>query len=135
MLQLKHVDQLPRDPRARERSTRIAALARAGLLGDDDARHLDRSYRFLRSIESGLRLMNTAARHDLPDDELELEKLAFLIGCGERRATGRGLPATSAAESRLLPPTLRRGFVCHVDVTRGTCTRSDIVEESARTAE
>ncbi len=24
--------------------------------------------------------MNTAARHDLPTDQLELEKLAFLIG-------------------------------------------------------
>jgi glutamate-ammonia-ligase adenylyltransferase len=79
MLQLKHVDQYPGilTPGTLDA---IAALNHAGLLGDDDARNLDRSYRFLRSIESGLRLMNTAARHDLPDDELELKKLAFLIG-------------------------------------------------------
>ncbi len=79
MLQLKHVDQYP-EILVPGTLDAIAALNHAGLLGDDDARHLDRSYRFLRSIESGLRLMNTAARHDLPDDELELQKLAFLIG-------------------------------------------------------
>ncbi len=58
----------------------IQQLQSAGLLADDDARLLSRSYRFLRSVESGLRLMNTAARHDLPTDQMELKKLAFLIG-------------------------------------------------------
>ncbi|MDE0736332.1 MAG: hypothetical protein OSB47_10950 [Pirellulaceae bacterium] len=37
-------------------------------------------YIFLRRVESGLRLMNTSARHDLPGDPLELKKLAFLLG-------------------------------------------------------
>jgi glutamate-ammonia-ligase adenylyltransferase len=50
------------------------------VLREADAQLLSRSYRFLRSVESGLRLMNTAARHDLPTDEMELTKLAFLIG-------------------------------------------------------
>ncbi|MBM4087937.1 MAG: bifunctional [glutamate--ammonia ligase]-adenylyl-L-tyrosine phosphorylase/[glutamate--ammonia-ligase] adenylyltransferase [Planctomycetes bacterium] len=58
----------------------IDALHQAGALTDDDARYLSDSYGFLRSVESGLRLMNTAARHDLPVDDLDLEKLAFLIG-------------------------------------------------------
>ena len=66
MLQLKHVDQYP-EILVPGTLDAIAALRQAGLLADDDARHLDRSYRFLRSIESGLRLMNTAARHDLPE--------------------------------------------------------------------
>ena len=64
MLQLKYVDQYP-DILVPGTLDAIAALRRAGLLAAEDARHLDRSYRFLRSIESGLRLMNTAARHDL----------------------------------------------------------------------
>ncbi len=59
----------------------IDALRRAALLQADDAQQLSRSYRFLRSIESALRLMNTTARHDLPEDERELHRLAFLIGC------------------------------------------------------
>jgi [glutamine synthetase] adenylyltransferase / [glutamine synthetase]-adenylyl-L-tyrosine phosphorylase len=79
MLQLKYVDQHPQIL-APGTLDAIAALRRAGLLADEDAERLDRSYRFLRSIESGLRLMNTAARHDLPTDDLELNKLAFLIG-------------------------------------------------------
>jgi glutamate-ammonia-ligase adenylyltransferase len=79
MLQLKYVDRYP-EILVPGTLDAIEALKRAGLLADEDARQLDRSYRFLRSIESGLRLMNTAARHDLPDDDLELKKLAFLIG-------------------------------------------------------
>ena len=51
-----------------------------GCLNGDDGEYLSRSYRLLRSIESGLRLMNTSARHDLPEDEAELKKLAFLLG-------------------------------------------------------
>ena len=58
----------------------IEALQGMGALSDHDAQQLGQSYGFLRSVESGLRLMNTAARHDLPTDEMELEKLAFLIG-------------------------------------------------------
>ena len=30
--------------------------------------------------------MNTTARHDLPEDEFELEKLAFLLGIGEAKS-------------------------------------------------
>jgi glutamate-ammonia-ligase adenylyltransferase len=59
----------------------IAALHEAGQLTDEDAQYLSKSYMFLRRVESGLRLMNTSARHDLPDDPLELKKLAFLVGC------------------------------------------------------
>ena len=58
----------------------IAALHSAGHLRDEDGAFFSRSYRFLRSVESGLRLMNTTARHDLPADETELKKLAFLLG-------------------------------------------------------
>jgi glutamate-ammonia-ligase adenylyltransferase len=61
----------------------IAALGRAGHLEADDAGYLAESYRFLRSIESGLRLMNTTARHDLPADEFELCKLAYLLGIAD----------------------------------------------------
>jgi glutamate-ammonia-ligase adenylyltransferase len=57
----------------------IEALHQAGVLSPDDRDYLSRSYRFLRSIEARLRLMNTAARHDLPSDEKELGKLAYLL--------------------------------------------------------
>ena len=58
----------------------ITQLHRAGFMSEADANYWSRSYRFLRSIESGLRLMNTSARHDLPEDPAELKKLAFLLG-------------------------------------------------------
>lgn len=61
----------------------FAALKEEGHVSAADAEYWRKSYRFLRSIESGLRLMNTTARHDLPTDPGELKKLAFLLGYGE----------------------------------------------------
>ncbi len=46
---------------------------------------LCQSYDLLRSIESGLRLMNTTARHDLPEDNKGLSQLAFLLGYDDPR--------------------------------------------------
>ena len=57
----------------------IAALCEADLISNEDADFLGQQYRFLRSVESGLRLMNTTARHDLPDDKGQLERLAYLL--------------------------------------------------------
>ncbi len=64
----------------------IGALRKQGHLSDESAEFLGKSYRFLRSVESGLRLMNTTARHDLPDNEQELSKLAYLLGYEGARA-------------------------------------------------
>jgi glutamate-ammonia-ligase adenylyltransferase len=58
----------------------LAALAAAGHLDRDDAEFFAESYRFLRRVESGLRLLNTSARHDLPHDPIQLGKLALLLG-------------------------------------------------------
>ncbi len=79
MLQLAHAAETPSvlTPGTLDA---LAALNDAGHLADDDFEHFDAAYRFLRSIEARLRLMNTAARHDLPTDELELKKLAYLLG-------------------------------------------------------
>ena len=58
----------------------LAALHEAGHLGNDDFHYFNESYRFLRSVEARLRLMNTTARHDMPDDPAERARLAFLLG-------------------------------------------------------
>ncbi len=58
----------------------LVALEKADCLTTADAAGMRQSYRFLRSIEARLRLMNTTARHDLPDEPRELEKLAYLLG-------------------------------------------------------
>jgi len=63
----------------------IDALRDARRLSLEDAEFLGKSYRFLRSIESGLRLMNTVARHDLPEEPFELKKLAYLLGYDNER--------------------------------------------------
>jgi len=79
MLQMKHAAKSP-EVLVPGTLDAISALRVAGALSEEDAAYFSKSYRFLRSIESGLRLMNTTARHDLPQDAQELKKLAYLLG-------------------------------------------------------
>lgn len=58
----------------------LTALEQGGYLASDDAEYFRRSYRFQRSIEARIRLMNSAGRHELPENERELAKLAYLLG-------------------------------------------------------
>jgi glutamate-ammonia-ligase adenylyltransferase len=84
MLQLKHGGA---DPSVRQSGTleALAALREAGYLGHDDAEYFSGSYRFQRSVESRIRLMNAAGRHELPDNPKELTKLAYLLGYPDSR--------------------------------------------------
>jgi [glutamine synthetase] adenylyltransferase / [glutamine synthetase]-adenylyl-L-tyrosine phosphorylase len=78
MLQLKHGGD---DPSVRVPGTldALIALEVAGYLAADDAEYFRDSYRFQRSIEARIRLMDAAGRHELPDNERELAKLAYLL--------------------------------------------------------
>lgn len=79
MLQLQHGGA---DPSIRAPGTldALVALEQGGYLAADDANYFRQSYRFQRSIEARIRLMNAAGRHELPDNERELAKLAYLLG-------------------------------------------------------
>jgi glutamate-ammonia-ligase adenylyltransferase len=79
MLQLKHGGE---DPTVRVPGTldALTALEHGGYLSSDDAEYFRRSYRFQRSIEARVRLMASTGRHELPDNDRELAKLAYLLG-------------------------------------------------------
>lgn len=78
MLQLKHggSDSSIRVPGTLDA---LAALEGGGYLSADDARYFAHSYRFQRSIEARIRLMNASGRHELPENDRELAKLAYLL--------------------------------------------------------
>ncbi len=78
MLQLKHCQAHP-EVLTPGTLDALRMLEEINALNSNDAVYLAESYRFLRGIETGLRLMNTAARHDLPDDRGELCKLAYVL--------------------------------------------------------
>ena len=78
MLQLKHAHANPR-LRVPNTLAALAELHQAGLLSADDHNLFDTGYRLLRTIEGRLRLMNSAARDQLPQDPVELTKLANLL--------------------------------------------------------
>jgi glutamate-ammonia-ligase adenylyltransferase len=79
MLQLKHGGG---DASVRVAGTldALTALEQGGYLSADDAEHFRTSYRFQRSIEARIRLMDSSGRHELPENERELAKLAYLLG-------------------------------------------------------
>ncbi len=78
MLQLKHLagDLSLLAPGTLEATEK---LIRAGILSEQQGKSLMEAYRLLRSVEARLRLMNVTARHDLPTDQAQLTKLAFLL--------------------------------------------------------
>ncbi len=78
MFQLKHARGNP-SLRVPNTLAVLGELYRAGLLSVDDYEVFDVSYRLLRTIESRLRLMNSTARDRLPQEPVELAKLANLL--------------------------------------------------------
>jgi glutamate-ammonia-ligase adenylyltransferase len=78
-LQIKHAQQ---NPSIIIPGTLAALnpLVEIGALTPEQSWRMDEGYRFLRGIESGLRLMNTVARHDFPTEGEELRTLEFLLG-------------------------------------------------------
>ena len=78
MLQLKHGHDNPnvRPPGTHEA---LVALGRAGYLGAEDTAFFVESYRFLRTLQSRLRLLSITARDNLPEEPRELAKLAGLL--------------------------------------------------------
>jgi glutamate-ammonia-ligase adenylyltransferase len=78
MLQLQHArkNHALRTPSTLDA---LAALETAAILTREDRESLDAAYRLLRTIESRLRLTNSAARDRLPHDPAELGKLAHLL--------------------------------------------------------
>ncbi|MEZ6136247.1 MAG: bifunctional [glutamate--ammonia ligase]-adenylyl-L-tyrosine phosphorylase/[glutamate--ammonia-ligase] adenylyltransferase [Pirellulaceae bacterium] len=57
----------------------LMQLGQTGLLSEALATQLHRNYEFLRSVESGIRLMNMSARHELPTDADGCARLVFLL--------------------------------------------------------
>lgn len=58
----------------------ITSLKNEGILTLEDASTLMRGYRILRKVVGNLRLMNSQDRYALPDDDRQMEKLAYLMG-------------------------------------------------------
>ncbi len=82
LVQFLQLESAASQPQVLCTSTQAAMerLAEAGALPAELASRLGESYRFLRRVESGLRLLNTSARHDLPADAQQLGQLALLLG-------------------------------------------------------
>ena len=78
MLTLRHAQQSPQILLTGTTGS-LLALADAGHLSDQESMTLVNGYRTLRRIEANLRLMNTTARHELPDDPHLMKNLAFLM--------------------------------------------------------
>jgi glutamate-ammonia-ligase adenylyltransferase len=98
MLQLRHGEQ---DASIRKPGTldAIEALRAAGYLATADADYFSQSYRFQRNVEARIRLMDSSGRHELPENEQELAKLAYLLGQDQRQLVDEAL--RYFAENRL----------------------------------
>jgi glutamate-ammonia-ligase adenylyltransferase len=84
----------------------LAAAAAAGVADADDCALLSEGYRFLRLVEHRLRIVHDRAVHRLPDDAVELERLArragFPDGPSLTARTARWRDDIRAAADRIL---------------------------------
>lgn len=101
MLQMKYLAQSP-EILVPNTLDALKLLHEKNYLGQEDHDHFHKAYEFLRMVEARLRLMNTSARHDLPEERLEVAKLAYLLDCED--------PATLLKECRQLTRETRRRF-------------------------
>jgi glutamate-ammonia-ligase adenylyltransferase len=81
IVQALQLESLATRPELRTGNTLVAlqALERASLLSTADTRELADAYRFLRTVEHRLQLMNNVQVHHLPSDKRELQVLARSI--------------------------------------------------------
>ncbi len=79
MLQLQHGRKLP-EVRQTGTLAGLTALQKSGVIAEEASEFLSETYRFQRSIEARLRLMDATGRHEFPEDVAELNKLAYLLG-------------------------------------------------------
>ena len=77
----------------------LAALARGGYVGREDAASMAAAYRFLRTVEHLLQLRQLRRTHTLPEDPAALRRLGRAL----RRARTRSGAAASAPPSRADP--------------------------------
>ncbi|PQO46333.1 bifunctional [glutamate--ammonia ligase]-adenylyl-L-tyrosine phosphorylase/[glutamate--ammonia-ligase] adenylyltransferase [Blastopirellula marina] len=101
MLQMKHLAESP-DILVPNTLDGLKLLHEKGYLSQADHDHFVTAYEFLRMVEARLRLMNTSARHDLPEERLEVAKLAYLLDYAD--------PATLLKECRQMTRDTRRRF-------------------------
>ena len=86
----------------------ISSLEEAKLLTSEDAESLRSGYRLLRSVESRLRLLNTTARHDLPEKDGELDKLAYILRVDDVGSLQRELASSRRENQRVFQATVAR---------------------------
>jgi glutamate-ammonia-ligase adenylyltransferase len=85
MLQLKHGRRMP-SVCVPNTLLALAALDDAGCLATEDFTFFSEAYRFLRTLEGRLRLLNSASRSHLPEEPTELAKLSQLLRCPSSEA-------------------------------------------------
>ncbi len=62
----------------------LEQLSTRGYVGRDDAAELDRAYRFLRTLEHRIQLVRLRRTHTVPEDPVELRRLARSMGHHEQ---------------------------------------------------
>ncbi len=81
-LQIIHGGKRP-ELRVKDTPGALEALAKCGILSQEEAVSLGEAYRFLRQLEHRIQMVQLRQTHRLPSNEMELRRLAILMGYGD----------------------------------------------------
>jgi len=97
-LQIIHGGKRP-ELRLRDTLGALEALTRVGVLSPEEGGVLAEAYRFLRQLEHRVQMVQLRQTHSLPANEMELRRLASLMGYGDGRGVAGLLDDLKAYQS------------------------------------
>lgn len=81
-LQIIHGGKKP-ELRVKDTLGGLEALVRGGILSQEEGVLLSEAYRFLRQLEHRVQMVQLRQTHSLPSNEMELRRIAILMGYGD----------------------------------------------------
>jgi len=134
-LQIIHGGKRP-ELRVRDTLGGLEALVRGGILSQEEGVSLSEAYKYLRQLEHRVQMVQLRQTHSLPSNEMELSRLAFLMGYGDGKGVAgllddlreHQLIVRKAFQALLAEPSLEGGVDPRVEEILGGLEHEEILE-------
>ncbi len=122
--------------RVRDTLGGLEALVKGGILSQEEGVSLSEAYRFLRQLEHRIQMVQLRQTHSLPSNEMELRRLAILMGYGDGKGVAglvddlreHQLRVRKAFQGLLAEPSAQGGVDPQVEEILGGMEHQEVLE-------